>query len=74
MEFSPYLAHISATGQTQTILEHLCGTASFAKDFARYFNGEEQAELAGMAHGIRKHVEAFQRYLQGESIQNTDPM
>ncbi len=69
MEFSPYLAHISATGQTQTILEHLCGTASFAKDFARYFNGEEQAELAGMAHDIGKYSVAFQKRLHGASTQ-----
>lgn len=68
MAFS-YLAHISAQGQTQSVFEHLHGTAALAKDFARPFGGEEQAELAGMAHDIGKYSEAFQKRLQGASIQ-----
>ncbi len=69
MEPSPYLAHISATGQTQTVFEHLCGTASLAKDFARPFGGEEQAELAGLAHDIGKYSQGFQKRLKGAPIQ-----
>ena len=65
---SSYLAHISAQGQTQTIFEHLHGTASLSKRFARPFNAGEQAELAGLAHDIGKYSEAFQRRLQGEAI------
>lgn len=66
---SSYLAHISAQGQTQSVFEHLCGTAALAKDFARPFGGEEQAKLAGMAHDIGKYSEAFQKRLQGAHIQ-----
>lgn len=66
---SSYLAHISAQGQTQSVFEHLCGTAALAEDFARPFGGEEQAELAGLAHDIGKYSEAFQRRLQGAPIQ-----
>lgn len=65
---SSYLAHLSATGQIQTVFEHLCGTASLAKDFVRPFGGEEQAELAGLAHDIGKYSEAFQRRLRGAQI------
>lgn len=34
MKPSPYLAHIFATGQVQTILEHLSGTAELSAGFA----------------------------------------
>lgn len=69
MESSPFLAHISATGQTQTVLSHLQGTAYLAKAFARTFGGETQAELAGLAHDIGKYSEAFQKRLKGDPIQ-----
>ena len=59
------LAHISRTGQEQTIYDHLCGTASLAKEFARPFVGEMQAELAGFAHDIGKYSTAFQKRLHG---------
>ena len=59
------LAHISRTGQEQTIYDHLCGTASLAKEFARPFGGEMQAELAGFAHDIGKYSTAFQKRLHG---------
>lgn len=68
MEHSPYLAHISATGHTQNIFEHLYGTASLAKEFARPFSGEEQAELAGLAHDIGKYSAAFQARLHGGPV------
>lgn len=69
MESSPYLAHISAAGQTQTVFEHLCGTASLARDFAQPFGGEEQAALAGLAHDIGKYSQGFQKRLRGAPIQ-----
>ncbi|MDY3013971.1 MAG: CRISPR-associated helicase Cas3' [Evtepia sp.] len=65
MESSPYLAHLTTEGQSQSVLEHLHGTASLAKDFARPFGGEEQAELAGLAHDIGKYSTAFQKRLLG---------
>lgn len=69
MESSPYLAHISATGQKQTVFEHLCATAALAKSFAQPFGGQEQAELAGLAHDIGKYSQAFQKRLKGDPLQ-----
>lgn len=66
---SSYLAHISIFGQEQSVLEHLRGTASLAKRFARPFDAEEQAEVAGLAHDIGKYSEAFQKRLQGADLQ-----
>lgn len=67
MTFS-YLAHISAQRQTQSVFEHLHGTAALSKSFARTFGAEEQAELAGLAHDIGKYSAAFQKRLQGKDI------
>ena len=40
----PKLAHLSSDGQrTQTVQEHLEGTAKLAADFARPFGEESQA-------------------------------
>lgn len=64
-----YLAHIAKDFRKQSNLSHLRGTAALAKDFARPFGGEEQAELAGMAHDIGKYSDAFQKRLQGAHIQ-----
>ena len=64
-----YLAHISANGQAQSVLEHLRGTASLAEDFARPFGAEKQARLVGLAHDIGKYSDAFQKRLHGAPIQ-----
>ena len=58
MKDSPYWAHISSIGQIQPLLDHLEGTARLAKSFALSFKGEEQAELAAMAHDIGKYSSA----------------
>lgn len=71
---SSYLAHISTQGQTQSVFEHLHGTASLSKIFVHPFDARAQAELAWLANDVGKYSEAFQIHLQGESIQNTDPM
>lgn len=68
MPTSSYLAHISETGQTQTVLEHLTGTAELCAKFAAAFGAEEQGRLAGLAHDIGKYSDAFQRRLQGGPI------
>lgn len=60
------LAHISEDNREQTILAHLQGTAKLAKEFARPFGGEDQAQLAGMAHDIGKYSSAFQKRLRGD--------
>lgn len=69
MKFTPYLAHIAADGRVQTALSHLTGTATLATEFAHPFGGEEQAELASLAHDIGKYSRAFQKRLRGASLQ-----
>ena len=60
----PKLAHLSSDGQrTQTVQEHLEGTAKLAADFARPFGEESQAYLAGLLHDIGKYSDDFQRRL-----------
>lgn len=52
MDTYAYLAHLTEDGRTQTILEHLKGTASLCSAFAAAFDAEAQGQLAGMAHDI----------------------
>ena len=62
----PKLAHLSSDGQrTQTVQEHLEGTAKLAADFARPFGGQDQARLAGLLHDIGKYSDDFQNRLTG---------
>ena len=68
MKYASYLAHISDDKRTQSKYSHLTGTSACAKTFAASFGGQEQAELAGLAHDIGKYSEAFQRRLQGEAV------
>ena len=60
-----YLAHIADDGRTQTVKDHLTGTANLASEFADAFGAADQAELAGLAHDIGKYTAAFQLRLQG---------
>lgn len=55
-----YLSHVSEDGRTQTILEHLQGTAALCGAFAEPFQARELGSLAGMAHDIGKYSQAFQ--------------
>ena len=68
MKNSSFLAHISEMGQTQTIYSHLVGTSQLAGEFARVFDCEGQAALAGLAHDIGKYSQEFQRRLRGDAI------
>lgn len=65
MRQQEYLAHISEDGRTQTVLEHLEGTAKLAGAFARPFGAAEQGAWVGMLHDIGKYSDAFQRRLHG---------
>ena len=71
MKDSAYLAHISSSGSSQLLLDHLEGTARLAKDFALPFGGEEQAELAGLSHDIGKYSKAFQDRLHGNPMRGS---
>ena len=66
--YSRFLAHQTEDEtRTQSILEHLQGTAALAKAFGSSFGAEEQAQLAGLLHDIGKYSEDFQKRLQGEA-------
>lgn len=63
-----YLAHRSADGQrTQTVRDHLLGTAARAAEFGMAFGCEEQARWAALLHDVGKYSAAFQRRLAGSS-------
>jgi hypothetical protein len=58
------IAHIkvSAKGvfESQTLTEHLIGTAEFASQFALAFNNPEWGRLLGLWHDIGKFSDEFQ--------------
>ena len=61
-----FFAHISEDKErTQTVKEHLQGTAALAEAFAQPFGGGEQAKLAGKLHDIGKYSREFQHRLEG---------
>ena len=64
MNSNPALAHISEDkARTQTVYEHLSGTADLAGEFAAPFGATEEARFAGWLHDIGKYSTAFQKRL-----------
>lgn len=62
----PFLAHISEDGtRTQTVKEHLQGTAELCAKFATVFDAEQAGYYTGMLHDIGKYSTAFQHRLLG---------
>ncbi|MGM9557893.1 MAG: CRISPR-associated helicase Cas3' [Oscillospiraceae bacterium] len=60
-----FFAHIREDGKTQTVEEHLNGTAVRCADFASRFGEEQRGKLLGYAHDIGKCSEEFQKRLRG---------
>jgi len=61
-----YLAHISEDGtRTQTVYEHLSGTAKLAGPFAAPFGAQAEAEYTAWQHDVGKLSSGFQRRLRG---------
>lgn len=60
-----FYAHISEDGRTQTVSEHLEGTARLSAEFAAAFEEKQMGYLLGLAHDIGKYTAGFQRRLQG---------
>lgn len=60
-----YLAHIAEDGRTQTVEEHLAGTARRSRAFAAEFGAGDYGELVGSAHDIGKMSREFQERLRG---------
>ena len=68
MEHSTRLAHISEDGtRTQTVYDHLAGTARLAGSFAAPFGAQSEAEFAAWLHDVGKYSDAFQMRLKGRS-------
>ena len=66
MEHSIRLAHISEDGtRTQTVYDHLAGTARLAGSFAAPFGAQREAEFAAWLHDVGKYSDAFQLRLKG---------
>ncbi len=63
MPHSPWLAHRSEDGRTQTVFEHLTGTARLCAGFAAAFGAEALGFLVGLIHDIGKCTADFQRRL-----------
>lgn len=60
------LAHISEDGtRTQTVAEHLQGTAALCSQFAAAFDAQQQGAWLGLLHDIGKYSTKFQKRLQG---------
>lgn len=63
---SQFFAHLSEDGtRTQTVYEHLSGTAKLAGEFASCFGAREEAEFCAWLHDIGKYTAGFQRRLRG---------
>ncbi len=58
-------AHIREDGTTQTVEEHLRGTAMRSAEFAAAFGERERGNLIGLAHDIGKCSKEFQNRLNG---------
>ena len=66
MEHSTRLAHISEDKtRTQTVYDHLAGTARLAGSFAVPFGAQSEAEFAAWLHDVGKYSDAFQLRLKG---------
>ena len=66
MEHSTRLAHISEDGtRSQTVYDHLAGTARLAGSFAAPFGAQSEAEFAAWLHDVGKYSDAFQLRLKG---------
>lgn len=66
-----YLAHVEGE-RTQTILEHLKGTAQLASQFADEFGKKDWGYCCGILHDIGKYSEQFQERIRGERRQLVD--
>lgn len=59
-----WIAHISETGEIQTVQEHLRGTAERAEIFASEFGCGDAGYLCGLMHDIGKYSAEFQKRIR----------
>ncbi len=68
MKSNSYIAHYSEDKErSQSVYEHLKGTAEISANFAKAFDAEQQGYLAGIMHDIGKYSDAFQKRINGSS-------
>lgn len=60
-----YLAHISDSGESQKLYDHLRGVADRMIKFGSDFDAQKEAEQIGLAHDIGKFSDGFARRLSG---------
>lgn len=68
MNSKPLLAH-----PHQSLVAHLAGVARRARDFARHFHAERQAELAGLLHDLGKANDVFATRMEAIQANGKDP-
>lgn len=67
------IAHINASGEVQTIKEHLQGTAERAELFADEFNCGKVGNFCGLLHDIGKYSHSFQERIRDpEHVKKVD--
>ena len=63
-----FFAHINNdTNETQSLVSHAKGVASFAEKFAREFENEDWARCASLFHDLGKETISWQNYLLNNS-------
>lgn len=65
MESPVFFAHIAEDYRTQTVNDHLRGTAQQSAAFAADFGAADFGRLVGQAHDIGKYSQSFQKRLYG---------
>ena len=66
-----YIAHLNEE-RTQTLKDHLCGTAELAGYFAGRFGKADWGYACGMLHDIGKYSLAFQDKIKNNSNRQVD--
>ena len=66
-----YIAHLNEE-RTQTLKDHLCGTAELAGHFAGRFGKSDWGYACGMLHDIGKYSLAFQDKIKNNSNRQVD--
>lgn len=67
------IAHINKQGETQSIVEHLLGTAKLSEQFANEFGCGKIGYLCGLMHDIGKYSAAFQKRIRDpEHVKKVD--